>query len=73
MKTNEDWVLIYSSGDKFETDLLKVKLENNGINVVQFDHEDSMYKSLNDTNYEVGLYVHKGDAERAKKIIQNKD
>ncbi len=67
---NNDWVLITASADKFDLELKKKRLEEAGILSVLFNHQDSMIPSLNETDYEVGLYVHRSQAEKAKAIIE---
>ena len=71
MENKEDWTVIAKSSDKFDLELKQAKLKEAGIDALLFDHLDSMYKMLNDTNYGVGLFVHKKDEEKAITIIQN--
>lgn len=65
----EGWKEIYRSGDRFDVKVMEARLKEQGIESVVFNHQDSMYKSLNDTNYGVALYVKNEDVEKAKKII----
>lgn len=65
------WTLILKSTDGSDLNILKLKLADSGIEAVVFDHQDSMLKSLNDTNYMVSLFVHENDVEKAKQIIEN--
>ena len=71
MENKEDWEVIYKSSDKFDIELKQARLKEIDIESLIFDHLDSMIKNLNDTNYGVGLYVHKNDVERAKAHIEN--
>lgn len=65
------WTQILKSTDGSDLNILKLKLADSGIEAVVFDHQDSMLKSLNDTNYMVSLFVHENDVEKAKQIIEN--
>ena len=68
----KDWVSIFQSMDGIDVNLKRSKLESAGIESNTFNHQDSMLKSLNDTDFMVSLYVHVNDEEKAKEIIQNK-
>lgn len=65
------WVMIIKSTNGSDMNILKLKLADSGVEAITFDHQDSMLKSLNDTNYMVSLYVHENDVEKAKQIIEN--
>jgi hypothetical protein len=67
----KDWVSIYKSMDGVDVNLKRSKLEAAGIESNTFNHQDSMLKSLNDTNFMVSLYVHKDDEAKATEIITN--
>lgn len=66
----DGWVSIITSTKELDINLKKSKLESNGIEAIIFNHQDSMLKSLNDTDFMVSLYVHENDIENAKKIIE---
>jgi hypothetical protein len=68
----DDWVMVFSSPDSTDVNILKLKLADSGIDAVIFNHQDSMLTSLNDVNYSVTLYVHENDAAKAKQIIENR-
>lgn len=68
---NKDgWVSILTSNHELDINLKKSKLESQGIEAIVFNHQDSMLKSLNDTDFMVSLYVHENDIEKAKQIIE---
>tara|TARA_R110002050_G_scaffold200591_1_gene335510 strand:+ start:55237 stop:55455 length:219 start_codon:yes stop_codon:yes gene_type:complete len=63
------WVLIFKSVDGTDAKIKKSKLSAAGIEVIAFDHQDSMMTSLNDTNFMVSLFVHQKDEASAKEIL----
>lgn len=68
---NKDgWVSILTSNTELDVSLKKSKLESQGIEAIVFNHQDSMLKSLNDTDFMVSLYVHENDVDKAKRIIE---
>lgn len=71
MEDKQDWEIAYKSADKFDIELKQAKLKELGIESLIFDHQDSMYKMLNDTNYGIALYVHKKDISKAKAHLEN--
>ena len=66
----EDWVEILNTTDSFDANLIKSKLNEQGIATVAFDHQDSMMTMLNASKLLVTLYVHKNDVEKAQQIIK---
>jgi hypothetical protein len=66
----DNWVSILTSSKELDINLKKSKLESQGIEAIIFNHQDSMLKSLNDTDFMVSLYVHENDVENAKKVIE---
>ncbi len=68
---DKGWVVIFMSTDGIDVNLKKSKLAANGIEAVTFNHQDTMLKSLNDTNFMVSLFVHGNDLEKSKEIIEN--
>ena len=64
---NKDWVLAYSSISEADVYLIKQMLENNNIESVILNKQDSVYKNLG----EIELYVLRKDVVRAKSRIQN--
>jgi len=64
---NKDWVLAYSSISEADVYLIKQMLENNNIESVILNKQDSVYKNLG----EIELYVLRKDVVRAKTRIQN--
>lgn len=71
MEDKQDWEIVYKSSDLFDMELIQARLKEINIESIIFNHQDSMIKMLNDTNYGVGLYVHKDNVERAKELIDN--
>ncbi|MGB0392044.1 MAG: putative signal transducing protein [Salibacteraceae bacterium] len=67
----KDWVSIFESMDGLDVNLKRSKLEASGIESNTFNHQDSMLKSLNDTDLMVSLYVHIKDEAKAREIISN--
>ena len=70
MSEYKDWVAVYKSTDKFDVELIQGHLKEAGIESVVFDHQDSMMKMLNDTNYSVSLFVHPENVTIATEYIQ---
>lgn len=67
----EGWVKIFTSTDSIDVSLKKSKLAEAEIEVISFNHQDSMLASLNTTDFSVSLYVHQNDVDSAKKAIEN--
>lgn len=67
------WVNIFQSTDSFDAKLVQSKLENQGIEVVIFNHQDSMMTSLNSSQYGVSLFVKEKDVLKAKDLITTKN
>tara|TARA_B100000780_G_C21119407_1_gene453296 strand:+ start:763 stop:987 length:225 start_codon:yes stop_codon:yes gene_type:complete len=70
MSEFNDWVVVYTSTDKFDVELIQGHLKEAGIESVVYDHQDSMMKMLNNSNYSVGLFVHPENETVAKEYIQ---
>ena len=68
--TKKGWITIFKSMDGIDVNLKKSKLEASGLSATTFNHQDSMLKSLNDTNFMVSLLVHKDDEATALEIIK---
>lgn len=65
----EDWVEVLQTTDKFDANLLKSKLTEQGVKAFAFDHQDSMMTMLNASKLMVTIFVHKDDEKKAKSII----
>ena len=61
----EDWVKVYSSNQVFKVELMKGILENNGMDAVIINRQDSSYLSFG----EIELYTLKIYANKAMGII----
>jgi hypothetical protein len=66
----KDWNLVYETNDKFDAELIQAHLREMDIEAYVFDHQASMFKSLNQTNYAVGVYVHPENVDKAKAYIE---
>jgi len=73
MSETQDWVIVYKSGDRFDIELIQARLKEMGVESVIFDHQDSMVKPLNDTNYAVSLHVHPDHEAKAREYITQHD
>jgi hypothetical protein len=65
---DNDWVKIYSSSKQYEVEIISGMLEENGIESVIMNKQDSIYLF---GEYE--LYVMRDEILRAKTLIQNID
>lgn len=59
-----DWIKIYESSDEISVELLRQRLEEEGIHAVALSHRDSELGIG-----EVELYVHKSNRDAAMKHI----
>lgn len=62
---SDDWVKIYSSNQIFKVELMKGALENNGVDAVIVNRQDSLYLTFG----EIELYTLKIYANKALEII----
>ena len=62
-----DWVIIYTSSNPNQSQIVKSVLEDNNIDVVIMDKTDSMHKHL--MNADVELHIRPKDVIKAKYII----
>jgi len=65
-----DWVLVYTSGDELEMDMLKGLLESAGLNVNVLSQKDHNLPMPGDLSV-VKLLVRKNDVKSALTYIQN--
>jgi len=65
-----DWVLVYTSGDELEMDMLKGLLESAGLNVNVLSQKDHNLPMPGDLSV-VKLLVRKNDVRSALPYIQN--
>ena len=65
MISEKDWVKVFSSNQLFKVELMKGVLENNGIDSVVINKQDSLYMNFG----EVELYTLKSFAEKALQLI----
>ena len=63
----KDWVLIFSSITMHEVYMNKIYLEENGIEAVIINKQDSVYQSFG----EIELYVNRKDVIKAKQLLQS--
>ena len=63
----KDWVLIFSSITMHEVYMNKIYLEENGIEAVIINKQDSVYQSFG----EIELYVNRNDVIKAKQLLQS--
>lgn len=61
-----DWVKIYSADTPFKAELIIGVLQENGIEAVMFNKQDSAYLFG-----EIEVYVHRNSVVLAKRIIEN--
>ena len=61
----KDWVIIYSTHSEPDAAIKKQHLENNGIDVVYMNKQDSFYKPIG----EIELYVRRIKVIKAKQLI----
>ena len=60
-------VKIYSSNNSNQALIIKQMLEENGINVLLLNKQDSSYLMFGP----IELYVHKNETDKAKKLLKN--
>jgi len=63
----ENWVLIYSSNIVVDVELKRIFLDENGINAIIINKQDSVYNTFG----EVELYVNRDHILKAKQLIQS--
>lgn len=63
----KDWVSVYQTGQKFEAEMAREILENDSINCVLIDENDSLFPSIG----EVEVMVHKDFEARAKELLKD--
>lgn len=62
----KDWALIYSIGQLYQAEMVKDILEDNGIEVVLLNKQDSFYLFG-----DIEIYVKHNDVIRAKFLIKD--
>lgn len=62
---SDDWVKVYSSNQAFKVELMKGVLENNGVDTVVVNRQDSLYLAFG----EIELYTLKIYSNKALEII----
>lgn len=62
----KDWIMVYTMKKEYNADILKEILEDNNINCVMINKNDSSYIPIGD----IEVYVHKDNEERAKELIK---
>ena len=63
----KDWVSVYQTGQKFQAEIARDILENESINCVLIDENDSLFPSIG----EVEVMVHKDFEARAKELLKD--
>lgn len=69
MTEKENWKLVFKAEDEFEAEVVKAKLQENGIEAMLFNRSDSMFTTLDDTQYSAGVLVHPDDETKALNLI----
>jgi hypothetical protein len=67
MDSADKWVSVYSTSLLHNAELLKHVLNEQNVDAVVLNQQDSFYPVIGD----VQLFVHRGDVIRAKKIIED--
>ena len=62
----KNWTKIYSSNKPINAEIIKQMLEENGINTVDINQQDSSYNMFGN----IHLYVHQEDHKKANKLIK---
>jgi hypothetical protein len=62
-----DWICVYESSSVAEAEIIRGKLEDNGIQAVVMNKRDSVYTTFG----EAEVMVSPGQAEQARQIIEN--
>ncbi|MFC2136862.1 DUF2007 domain-containing protein [Bacteroidota bacterium] len=65
----KDWKLIFSTDEPYQAELIKQMLENNKINAVVMNKQDSSYQTFGITE----VYVNLNDESKALQLIKNTD
>jgi hypothetical protein len=63
---DKNWTLVFTSNKPFQGEIVKQMLENNGIDAVVINKQDSSYLTFGD----VEVYVLAGFEVAAKKLIE---
>ena len=63
----KDWVAIFSTDKEYQAHIVKDMLEENGINSVIINKQDSAYITIG----EAEVYVKNDNAVKAKYLIEN--
>lgn len=61
-----EWVLVYSSNNYYQAEIVKQMLDSNGINVSLINKQDSSYLTFGD----IEVYVESESVSIAKKLIE---
>lgn len=65
----KDWICIYTTNKAFEAEIIKSMMEEEGIEVVLLNKQDSSYLVIG----EIEIYVNAVDVIRAKYLINNSE
>lgn len=63
----KDWVSVFQTGQSFQAEIAKEILENEEINCVIIDENDSIFPSIG----EIEVMVHKDFEARAKELLKD--
>jgi ABC-type transport system substrate-binding protein len=66
LMNNTEWVLVYSSNNYYQAEIVKQMLDSNGINVSLINKQDSSYLTFGD----IEVYVESESVSIAKKLIE---
>lgn len=65
----ENWTVIYETNDLFQAEIIKSKLETNGIHAVILNQRDSSYQVFGSIN----VMVNTNDLTKAKEILNSSE
>jgi ABC-type transport system substrate-binding protein len=66
LMNDTEWVLVYSSNNYYQAEIVKQMLDSNGINVSLINKQDSSYLTFGD----IEVYVESESVSIAKKLIE---
>ncbi len=71
-RMQQEWITIYKANKKYQADLMKVHLDNAGIEAIVIDHSSLLYTGmpLIGENSAAELKVQKEDEQKALEILK---
>jgi hypothetical protein len=64
----KDWVVVFTTQETFEAELVKGRLVDNGINAVVINGRDSEFGTFGDAS----VYVHVSQVPQANEVIRSR-